>query len=252
MHFHTLLLYLARIKLHCTWFSIEYNILYFVAKHCDPLYCFIINCQLLFTLQPICLCTSYEFLNYLLVCALVFAPVTCLCTLVTLYFSSCALVTVQCTCYTCYCALVTVHLLQSSVHLPRGAAAARCPPGKSGACGRELWLCGLNCSICGGGTSLLTVSIPTRWTYGNCPTTDLFRSDPTLVLWEHLDHFTDTHIALPLHQWHSCYDPRPQRDRNNSLSLSDQMFHFLGWNMTPLLSWASTGVWASCLLPLAF
>ena len=111
MHFHTLLLYLARIKLHCTWFSLEYNILYFVAKHCDPLYCIIINCQLLFTLQPICLCTSYEFLNYLLVCALVFAPVTCLCTLVTLYFSSCALVTVQCTCYTCYCALVTVHLL---------------------------------------------------------------------------------------------------------------------------------------------
>ena len=116
MHFHTLLLYLARIKLHCTWFSIEYNILYFVAKHCDPLYCFIINCQLLFTLQPICLCTNYEFLNYLLVCALVFAPVTCLCTLVTLYFSSCALVTVQCTCYTCYCALVNVHLLLCSCY----------------------------------------------------------------------------------------------------------------------------------------
>ena len=175
----------------------------------------------------------------LLLCSALVTLVTVLLLLFTCY---CSLVTVHLLLWTCYCGLVTVHL-------PRGAAAARCPPGKSGACGRELWLCGLNCSICGGGTSLLTVSIPTRWTYGNCPTTDLFRSDPTLVLWEHLDHFTDTHIALPLHQRHSCYDPRPQRDSNISLSLSDQMFHFLGWNMTPLLSWASTGVWASCLLP---
>ena len=67
--------------------EIECNILYFVAKHC--------------------VCTSYEFLNYLLICALVFVPVTCLCTLVTVYFSSCALVTVQCTCYTCYFGVCT-------------------------------------------------------------------------------------------------------------------------------------------------
>ena len=93
MHFHTLLQYLARIKLHCPWFSLEYNILYFVAKHCDQLYCIIINCQLLFTLQPICLCTSYEFLNYMLVCALAFAPV----------YTLVAVLLLLCTCYGAVC-----------------------------------------------------------------------------------------------------------------------------------------------------
>ena len=155
----------------------------------------------------ICLCTSYEFMNYLLICALVFVPVTRLCTVtvVTVYLSSCALVTVDLLLCTCYCALVAVLLLLCSCYCALVTVQCTCYTCYFGVCTclegqqrrdarlgkvvRVVASYGFAASIAqyaGEAPACWQSQYPPgeHWTYGNCPTTDLFRSDPFLV-WEH-------------------------------------------------------------------